>query len=73
MDSRIFEDAAFDIFREFTDGSTVWIASVRALNDAESHMNLMAWQRPGRYFVWHGGKQVARVDTSLHTVKSAPN
>ncbi|HEY6465573.1 MAG TPA: hypothetical protein VIY69_06250 [Candidatus Acidoferrales bacterium] len=69
----MFEDAAFDIFREFIDGSTVWIASVRALQDAEAHMNLMAWQRPGKYFVWHGNRQIAHVDTTLRTAKSAPN
>lgn len=69
----MFEDAAFDIFREFSDGSTVWIASVRASADAESHMNLMAWQKPGKYFVWHEGKQIAHVDTSLQAKESALN
>lgn len=51
MDAPMFENAAFDIFREFTDGRAVWIASVRTLQAVEAHMNLMAWQKPGRYFV----------------------
>jgi hypothetical protein len=61
----VFEDCIFDIFREYADGSTCWIASVRELPDAEAHMNMMAWQRPGKYFVWHDGGRVADVDTSL--------
>ena len=69
----MFEDGEFDIFRESTDGSTVWIASVRALPDAESHMHMMAWQRPGRYFVWHAGERVACVDTTVCRKEPVPN
>lgn len=62
----MFEDGAFDVFREFGNGSTLWIASVRALPDAESHMSMMARHKPGRYFISHDGKQLAHVDSALH-------
>ena len=66
----MFDDDSFNIFREFADGRTIWIASVRAFSDAESHMNMMAWQKPGKYFVWHDGQLVANVDTTLCATKS---
>lgn len=66
----MFEHGSFDIFREYPDGSTIWIVSVRAFSDAESHMNMMAWQKPGKYFVWHEGNLVAHVDTTLCWTKS---
>lgn len=66
----MFEDETFDIFREYADGRTIWIVSVFALPDAESHMNMMAWQMPGKYFVWHDGQSVANVDTTLCARKS---
>jgi hypothetical protein len=66
----MFEHGSFDIFRQYVDGSTIWIVSVRAFSDAESHMNMMAWQRPGKYFVWHDGHLVANVDTSLSRTQS---
>lgn len=66
----MFEYDTFNIFREYPDGKTVWIASVPAFPDAESHMNMMAWQKPGKYFVWHDGQLVANVDTTLCATKS---
>lgn len=61
----MFEEGVFDIFHEFADGSTVWISSLRVLADAETHMKIMAGQKPGKYFVWSEGKQIAKVDTTL--------
>ena len=66
----MFRQGKFDIFREFADGSIAWIFSVPALPDAKSHMVVMAWQTPGKYFVWSGGRRVAHVDTTQDAAKS---
>ena len=66
----MFDKREFDIFREFADGSTAWIAAVPTLRDAEWHMRAMACQKPGKYFVWGGSKQIARVDTTLPATKT---
>lgn len=66
----MFDGGEFDIFREFEDGNTAWIAAVRTLQDAEWHMPAMACQKPGKYFVWGDGKQITRVDTTLPATKA---
>ena len=54
----------FDIFHEFPHGSAMWVVSVPALPDARTHMDMMAWQKPGKYFVCYRGERVADIDTT---------
>jgi hypothetical protein len=65
----VFHDGTFDIFRESPDAATRWIASVRLLSDAKAYMDMMSRRKPGKYFVWHKGKQIAHVDTTKRKTK----
>jgi hypothetical protein len=42
----------YDIFKERSDGSFVWVESVAGIVAAQQRLGILAGQTPGHYHIW---------------------
>jgi hypothetical protein len=56
----------YDIFRQFEDGSPLWIAQVDSLDEAKNKLDSLIRSSPGQYFVRdaENGKVIQRMGFS---------
>lgn len=48
----------YDIFKEFADGSVLWIEAVEDLKRARTRIQELAQHSPGKYFVFNQNHQM---------------